>query len=88
MKLLLCKKCQDVFKLCIGINKYCECEESSGFYEDDGLNVIILGEYAVVIGFNNESLVEAVLNQPDSGLGEEFKAFIIPKQCGTVKHQN
>jgi hypothetical protein len=35
------------------------------------------------LGFANNSLENAIKNQPQSGIGELFTAFVIPKQCST-----
>ena len=88
MKLVLCKKCQDVFKLpsITGAPRFCSCGSTTGHYEDD-LNAVIKGKHAVALGFANSSLRDAVLHQPDNGLGKEFTAFVIPKKCGTIKHE-
>lgn len=39
------------------------------------------GEYAIIIGFNNSSLRNAVINQPEKGQGKEFISFVLPKEC-------
>ena len=81
MKLLLCRKCHDVFKLDYDIRS-CKCEEVSGYYEENGLMAYYSGEGAVPIGFANSSLVHAAVNQPEGGdRGRVFEAFIIPKKC-------
>nr|WP_259547367.1 hypothetical protein [Heyndrickxia oleronia] len=41
------------------------------------------------IGISNPSLKEAVLNQPEIGMGKEFTAFTIPRNCPTfIKREN
>jgi hypothetical protein len=80
MKLLLCKTCGDVFNLQRHF-KSCGCGLASGKYTDN-----LYAEYSggIPIGFNNSSLVKALLNQPENGMGERFEAFIIPKECPTM----
>ena len=62
----------------------CRCGESSGQYTDR-LNAWYSGE-SIPIGFANRSIELALQNQPESGQGERFEAFVIPKQCDTFKH--
>ena len=80
MKLIFCPQCYDVVKL-DSMERTCKCKASYGYYEDD-LNAVY-GGAAVPLGFANASLVKAVRNQPDSGMGENFEAFVIPKSCPT-----
>jgi hypothetical protein len=84
MKLVLCRKCQDIFKLDFNLRR-CKCEECWGKYLPDGLNAIYGGIYAVPLGMANGSLVDAVKEQPAMGLGKKFEAFVIPRQCDTMK---
>jgi len=83
MKLILCPKCNDLFRLTHEFCK-CECGASAGNYTDN-LNAVTYGK-AIPIGFLNHSFVQAVLNQPESGMGKEFTAFVIPKSCPTITH--
>lgn len=83
MKLVLCPKCSDLFRLTHTFRK-CECGKSAGNYVDD-LNAVTYGE-AIPVGFANYSFIEAVKNQPKEGMGKEFTAFIIPKNCPTIVH--
>lgn len=82
MKLILCTKCSDVFKIESETRK-CKCGYSVGRYTDN-INAIYYGNYAKPLGIVNSSLVEAVHNQPKEGLGERFVAFVIPKECDTM----
>jgi hypothetical protein len=84
MKLLLCKNCQDVIRLQVNIKRTCKCGNVSGIYLDD-LNAIYSGDDAVPIGFANSTLVEAIRNQPEEGMGKVFTAFVIPKNCYTFE---
>ena len=80
MKLLLCKFCQDVVKPSLREIRFCECKQCS--IKADGIqNVNYTGEYAIIIGFNNSSLRNAVINQPEKGQGKEFISFVLPKEC-------
>jgi hypothetical protein len=63
----------------------CKCRGVGGYYKSDGVNAEYWGEHAVPLGFANVSLGRAILNQPESGKGREFKAFVIPKVCPTMK---
>lgn len=83
MKLIFCPECQDVLKLDFG-EVWCSCEASSGWYENDGLNAVYCGS-AIPLGFANGSLVKAIENQPDEGMGKCFVAFVIPKSCPTFR---
>lgn len=84
MKLLVCVFCSDVIKLNNVELRTCACGECGGYYKEDGLNAVYWGDSAIPIGFDNSSLVEAIQNQPDSGMGERFVAFVIPKDCPTM----
>jgi len=57
-----------------------------GHYIDD-INAVYKGEFAVPIGINNSTLVDAIKNQPRDGWGEKFEAFVIPKSCETMKYE-
>lgn len=84
MKLILCKNCQDVVRLIQDNERFCHCGKCSGQYTDE-LNAWYKGKFAIPMGFANSSLVNAIYNQPNSGLGEIFSAFIIPEICPTFK---
>jgi hypothetical protein len=64
--------------------KTCTCGLSGGRYVDD-LNAEMFGEFAVPLGLDNRSLVEAIKNQPEKDWGERFNAFVIQKECSTIK---
>jgi hypothetical protein len=84
MKLIICLECRDVVRLIINEERTCQCGKSGGRYLEDGLNAEYWGK-AIPIGFANYSLAEAIGNQPGYGKGYEFTAFVIPKQCETMK---
>ena len=83
MKLLLCKKCHDVFKLDFE-ERQCKCGSVRGKYLSE-LYAIYSGEHAVPLGFNNQSLVDAIISQPKVGRGVYFEAFVVPKVCSTFR---
>jgi hypothetical protein len=83
MKLLFCKSCNDIVKL-IETKRTCKCGKVGGKYTDD-LNAVYFGEMAVPIGFANSTLVKAINNQPQNGIGENFTSFVIPRDCSTYK---
>jgi hypothetical protein len=39
----------------------------------------------IPLGFNSYTLVDAVGGQPERGMGRRFEAFVIPKECPTMK---
>lgn len=84
MKLILCKNCHDVFKLS-QMMRSCKCGMAKGRYLKNNFNAEYSGSSAVPLGFANSTLVKAIDNQPENGLGSEFVAFVIPKECPTMK---
>jgi len=83
MKLLFCPKCQDIFRLPSNlIERVCECGKTRGRYLDE-LNAEYSG--GIPLGFENSSLVAAIMNQPNEGMGKQFTAFVIPKLCDTFE---
>jgi len=90
MKLIFCKKCNDVIKLRYKENSLtCQCGASGGYYLKDGLHAKIWGE-AIPLGIDNISLKKAILcrNLSDKNYVGFFDAFVIPKKCDTVKEKN
>ncbi len=87
MKLIFCPICHDILKLALNTVKACECGESWGAYEEDGLNAFYGGE-AVPLGIANRSFFNAVNKQPPIGLGKTFEAFVIPAKCNTFKKES
>ena len=83
MKLLFCKNCQDIVRL-FDETRVCKCGKTSGAYINE-LDAWYSGDYAIPIGFQNSSLGTALRNQPEEGLGFNFTAFVIPKECPTFK---
>lgn len=82
MKLIFCKKCQDVIRLIQEEKRTCRCGECSGQYTDE-LRAWYKGDAAVPLGFNGTSFVNAIENQPAKGFGKDFTAFTIAKKCDT-----
>lgn len=83
MKLLFCKRCLDVIRLRHRFRS-CACGASWGTYREDGI-MADMGGQAIPIGFENASFLEAIRNQPETGLGVRFEAFTIPKTCPTIE---
>jgi len=85
MKLLMCKKCGDIFNLTFE-EKQCKCGDTKGKYVNK-LKATYSGEHAIPLGFTNDTLINAICNQPLDGEGEYFKAFVIPENCDTFKKE-
>ncbi|WP_370978595.1 hypothetical protein [Agaribacterium sp. ZY112] len=83
MKLILCRDCGDVVKL-MHNPRQCFCCASGGRYTGVAGNAEVWGPI-IPIGFHNTSFTTALENQPESGLGRDFVAFVIPKECDSVK---
>lgn len=83
MKLILCPTCGDVIRL-REHTRQCFCRLSWGRYLPDGENAEI-GWKAIPLGFVDDSLTEAVRKRPESGKGERFVAFVIPRTAPRVK---
>ncbi|EOR25791.1 MULTISPECIES: hypothetical protein [Bacillaceae] len=81
MKLLMCLECNDIFNLDLS-EKSCSCGRSKGKYINQQL-AEYTGEFALPLGFTNSSLIQAIKHQPNEGMGKEFTAFVIPKNCET-----
>lgn len=82
MKLIFCPHCQDIVKL-HKTTTVCKCGWCYGAYLND-LHAFY-SRAAIPLGIINSSLVNAIKNQPESGNGREFTAFVIPKECPTFK---
>ena len=85
MKLLFCRKCEDLFRL-TKEERSCECGHTSGYYLEDGLYAEYFGEDAVPLFVANSSFIQAVLDRPHSGKGSIFTAGVIPEVCDTMKY--
>lgn len=84
MKLLYCYNCHDIFLLIRNKFRYCKCKKTKGKYLTCGVKAIYSGT-GVPLGIANTSFVHAILNQPNTGDGKRFEAFVIPKECPTFK---
>ena len=90
MKLLFCNACKDILLLKTRVPQVCECQSSSGYYEDDGLVVKVWGP-CDVLGIANMSFSDALFAHQahpegaDRRLmtgareGWKFDAFFIPR---------
>jgi hypothetical protein len=83
MKLILCPHCTDVRKLLVNTRTVCECGKSFGQYTDE-INAEIGGD-AIPLGLANASLALAIRNRPQSGMGKEFTAFVIPREVSSIR---
>jgi len=88
MKLLLCRDCEDVFKLHEQSISSCHCGSTQGAYIDN-LNAVYKGN-AIPLGFGNTTLVTAIKKElqdqkeeRSKNLGHTFDAFVIPWNCNT-----
>ena len=84
MKLMFCEQCRDIVLLGTR-SRECRCRRSSGVYLD-GVNTEISGP-AIHLYIDNASFAQAMWDRPDDGEGERFDAFVIPKNCPTVKEK-
>lgn len=62
---------------------YCSCGASWGRYLDQQNAEV--GGFAVPLGFDNRALSSALDNRPLMGAGKRFDAFVIPKECESIK---
>lgn len=85
MKLFYCRQCHDIRACRMDAPAECHCGSCTGHYTDR-INVVLTGP-ATPIGINNRSFLNALAQQPDSGQGREFTAFVIPEWCVTVTHE-
>lgn len=81
MKLLFCKSCRDIFNLHREM-KRCKCALSAGIYLDE-VYAIYAGP-CTPLGLINSEFCTALENQPKSGDGKVFTAFVIPDICPTM----
>lgn len=78
MKLLFCKRCQDVVRMQSEFRS-CQCGATRGRYLADGDHAEYVGDDAVPLGIANPSLARAILEQPEQGTGRTFTAFVVPR---------
>lgn len=84
MKLIYCPACHDVVRLLTLKPRTCACGRAFGMYDEDDLHAFVGGS-AIPLGFANPSLKKALKEQPVSGDGKGFNAFVIPMECPTVQ---
>ncbi len=65
------------------VEKQCTCGKTKGVYTDS-LNAVYTGP-CVPLGFSNQSFRTAIESQPERDFGKEFIAFVVEKQCPTMK---
>jgi len=82
MKLIFCPQCHDVVKL-IHKPRSCECGLVLGYYGDNITAVI--SSNAIPLGFDNSSFTAALRNRTDGDPVSKFEAFVIPRNCKTVR---
>lgn len=87
MKLLFCRLCCDVFNLVQEEMRYCQCGFSGVKYIDN-FNAVYRGLYAVPLGIDNASFVEAIKHQPEHKPGKRFTTFVIEKDCPTFTRED
>jgi len=87
MKLLFCKNCNDVFRIQVERERICQCGKTRGQYHDDDWNAWYKGKEAIPLGFANSTFVSALANQPETGWGKEFTAFVIQRECKTFENR-
>jgi hypothetical protein len=85
MKLILCKHCQDIVRPYPKEVRKCHCGDVEVRCINE-LDIIVkcTEEWATPIGFKNSSFRLSVIQQPESGMGLEFVAFIIPKKSSSI----
>jgi len=82
MKLLFCPHCTDLFNLSSEREKVCSCGKTKGKYTDK-LNAEYEG--GIPLGFKNTQFIVALKEHHNNGLGIDFAAFAIRKDCPTFK---
>ena len=71
----------DLFRI-TNVLKECHCGKTYGWYEDN-LNAVYYGKYAVPLGIDNSSFIDALKSRNKVGLGIRFEAFVISEECST-----
>ena len=76
--MLFCRVCNDI--VCLRKSpRTCECGQSGGYYEEDGLHVVVNGP-SRVIGFSNSHFNVARYND-----GFDFNSSFVSEDCPLVK---
>lgn len=81
MKLLFCRRCQDVFKI-IKIKKVCMCGSSEANYENERL--VNTSGPSIVVGVENRSFFDAASEVATVKVGVEFNACVMPNNSKTI----
>lgn len=91
MKLLMCKKCGDMFNL-DRVEKSCRCGETSGRYVDDILAEIKgdcvpigIGNYKFKVAYQMQQIEDQAQKDPVCCDGVPFDAFFIPENATSIK---
>lgn len=90
MKLILCKSCQDVYKLIRDEQRQCKCGKTAGYYLDNGIQAVISDTPETIpLGFHNGELKAAINDNAAQGpkadgSGYRFAAFIIPANAENI----
>ena len=87
MKLILCNECQDIVKIATEEKRFCMCKRVWGRLDttDPDCMRVIVSDTAIVLGIDNRTLRNAVINRPTVGWGGCFNTFVIAKQNEVVK---
>ena len=88
MKLLFCKRCQDIIRLCIEERRKCRCGHASGQYDENGETAVYSGEDAVPFAISNPSFALAVRTQPHAGWGPDFDAWVFSKVNNRIRRDD
>ena len=86
MKLIYCKSCGDVVQVRSEESRSCFCGKSGGKYTS-GAHAALYGN-CIPLGFANAAFVTAITEQPATGWGKEFTAFVIAEKCETISHSD
>jgi hypothetical protein len=88
MKLIYCRKCGHVLSLKLKVWRVCDCGQCGGRYLEDIPHAEVFGGASCIpLGFNNPSFIAALGNQPENDWGKTFEAFVIQKNCETVRYR-
>lgn len=82
MKLLICKKCNDIVALALSERK-CYCGSSCGNYINK--TVVVTHGPCRVLGMKNQT-IEKILQEPDNS-SADFTIFTIASSCESVRSE-
>lgn len=87
MKLILCKTCQDIFKLDTE-KRTCKCGGCWGEYSDDNLHAKYGGKEAVALALTNSSLILGIHKKEENApMGYPIEAYVVPENSPTFKRE-